>query len=113
MITAAAVVDDRLCLISLDVNGHADFADNGRDIVCSAVSVLVRTAGRILLSRLTNNCEYDSDGKGSFRLKVLKTTEGKREWMRGVTEFLLNGLSDLEKDFPAFVKLEITMDEEK
>ena len=113
MITAAAVVDDRLCLVLLDVNGHADFAESGRDIVCSAVSVLVRTAGRILLSQLNNNCEYESDGKGSFRLKVLKATEGKRDWIRGITDFLLNGLSDLEKDFPAFVKLEITMDEEK
>ena len=113
MITASAVVDDRLCLVSLQVNGHADFAERGSDIVCSAVSILVRTAGRILLSQLKNNCEYDSDGKGSFRLEVLKTIEGKWDWIRGITEFLLNGLSDLEKDFPAFVKLEITMDEEK
>jgi uncharacterized protein len=113
MITAAAVVDARLCLVKLDVDGHAGFAESGSDIVCSAVSVLVRTAGRILLSQLQEHCEYEFDGEGSFRLIVLKTTEGKRDWMRGITEFLLNGLSDLEKDYPAFVKLEIIIDEEK
>ena len=113
MITAAAVVDDRLCLVRLDIDGHAGFADSGSDIVCSAVSVLVRTAGRLLLSQLNNDCDFDSDGKGSFKLMVLKISDGKRDWMSGITEFLLNGLSDLEKDYPAFVKLEITMDEEK
>ncbi|MBI9098177.1 MAG: ribosomal-processing cysteine protease Prp [Spirochaetaceae bacterium] len=112
MISAAAVIDDSLCLVELDVNGHADFAERGSDIVCSAVSVLVRTAGRIVLSQLLNGCEYESDGKGSFQLKLVKIPDGKQEWMRGITEFLLNGLSDLEKDYPAFVKLEITINEE-
>ena len=107
MITAVAVVDARLCLVDLDVNGHADFADSGRDIVCSAVSVLIRTAGRILLSQLGNDCEVKSDEKGSFKLIVLKIPDGKQDWMIGITEFLLNGLSDLKKDYPAFVKLEI------
>lgn len=113
MITAVAVVDARMCLVKLDVNGHAGFADSDSDIVCSAVSVLVRTASRIILSQLKDCCEFESDGKGSFKLLVLKISDGKWRWMSGITEFLLNGLSDLEKDYPAFVKLEITMDEEK
>lgn len=113
MISADAVVDADLCLVRLVIEGHAEFADRGRDIVCSAVSVLVRTAGRILISQLNNDCEYESDSKGFFRLNVLEIAEGKREWMKGITEFLLNGLSDLEREFSAFVKLEITIDEEK
>ena len=112
MITAVAVVDARLCLVELDVNGHADFADSGRDIVCSAVSILIRTASRILLSQLGKDCEYKSDGKGSFKLIVSKIPDGKQDWMIGLTEFLLNGLSDLEKDYPAFVKFDITINEE-
>ena len=112
MITANAVVDSRLCLVDLDVNGHADFADSGKDIICSAVSVLIRTAGRIVLSQFIKDCEYLSDEKGSFRLHVSKIPDGKQDWMKGITEFLLNGLSDLEKDYPAFVKLEITINEE-
>jgi len=112
MITAVAVVDASSCLIDLDVNGHAEFSHSGEDLVCSAVTVLVRTAGRVILSRFGENCAYASDGKGSFRLKVSKIPDGRREWMIGITEYLLNGLSDLEKDYPAFVKLEITINEE-
>jgi uncharacterized protein YsxB (DUF464 family) len=112
MITATAVVDTDLCLVQLDVNGHAEYSKTGTDIVCSAVSVLTRTAGRILLSRLEEKCDFVSNGKGSFELNVLEVPYGRREWMMGITEYLLNGLSDLEKEFPAQVKLEITNNEE-
>ena len=112
MITATAVVDTDLCLVELGVNGHAEYSKSGTDIVCSAVSVLTRTAGRTLLSRLKEKCDFVSNGKGSFELKVLEIPNGRREWMKGITEYLLNGLSDLEKDYPALVKLEITNNEE-
>jgi uncharacterized protein len=112
MITAVAVVDYSSCLVELDVSGHADFSKPGEDIVCSAVSVLTRTAGRILLSRIGECCHTASDEKGSFKLIVSKIPDGRREWMKGITEFLLNGLSDLEKDYSAFVNLEITINEE-
>jgi uncharacterized protein YsxB (DUF464 family) len=75
MITATAVVDTDLCLVQLDVNGHAEYSKTGTDI-------------------------------------VLEVPYGRREWMMGITEYLLNGLSDLEKEFPAQVKLEITNNEE-
>jgi uncharacterized protein YsxB (DUF464 family) len=112
MITAVAVVDSSSCLIRLDVTGHADFSKTGEDIVCSAVSILIRTAGRVLLSRFGKQCCVALDEKGSFKLEVLKISDGRREWMKGITEFLLNGLSDLEKDYSAFVNLEITNNEE-
>lgn len=112
MITAKAVIDNRSCLVELDVSGHAEFSKAGEDIVCSAVSVLTRTAGRILFSRLGESCSAVSNEKGSFKLKVFKIPDGRREWMKGITEFLLNGLSDLEKDYSAFVKFEITNNEE-
>jgi len=112
MITAKAVVDDRSCLVFLDVNGHAGYGKRGYDIVCSAVTVLSRTAGRILISRLKDNCTFESGEKGSFKLEVLKVDEGKREWMEGITEFLLNGLSDLVREYPACIKLEIISNEE-
>ena len=112
MITANAVVDAGICLVNLDVNGHAGYREAGVDIVCSAVSILARTIGRILLFELKNNCESTSGERGSLKLKVYKIPDGKREWMKGVTEFLLKGLSDLEKDYPAFIKFEITINEE-
>ncbi len=111
MITANAVVDAERCLVLLDINGHAEFDKSGEDILCSAVSILTRTAGRMLLSELDVNCDTVSEKKGSFKLVVSLVPDGKREWMRGVTEFLLHGLSDLEKDYSAFIKLEITYNE--
>jgi len=112
MITASAVIDNCSCLIDLDVSGHAGHGEKGYDIVCSAVTVLSRTAGRILISRFGENCMFESGERGSFKLKVLKIDEGKREWTEGITEFLLNGLSDLEREYPACIKLEIISNEE-
>lgn len=112
MITAAAVVDSSSRLVKLDVDGHAGYGAEGYDIVCSAVTVLVRTAGRILLSQPERICDFESAERGSFKLYVYGTDEGKRDWMRGITDFLLNGLSDLEREYPACIKIEITIDEE-
>ena len=112
MVTARAVIDDRLCLVELDVEGHAGFSGAGEDLVCSSVSVLTRTAGRVILSQLKEYCGIRTGGKGSLDLKIFEIPEEKRGWMKGVTEFLLKGLSDLETDYPAFVKLEITINEE-
>ena len=112
MITANAVVDAGRCLVELDVNGHAEFNKTGEDIICSAVSILTRTTGRMVLSQLHEYCESSSDEKGTFRVKIRKIPDGKRDWMKGVTEFLLNGLSDLNEDYPAYIKLEITINEE-
>jgi uncharacterized protein YsxB (DUF464 family) len=112
MITARAAIDRHSCLVDLDVNGHAGYGEKGYDIVCSAVTVLSRTAGRILISQFNKNCTFESAERGSFKLKLGKIDEGKREWTEGVTEFLLNGLSDLEKEYPACIKLEIISNEE-
>lgn len=112
MITARAVVDSRSCLVDLDVNGHAGYGQKGYDIVCSAVTVLSRTAGRILISRFRESCTFESGERGSFRLRVLEIDEGKRDWTRGITEFLLNGLSDLEREYPACIRFEIISNEE-
>ncbi len=112
MITACAVIDSHMCLIKLHVNGHAGFNEAGEDIVCSAVSILTRTAGRILCSELKNDSKIVLGKRGLFILDVYRVPDEKREWMKGVTMFVLHGLSDLEKDYPASVKLEITNNEE-
>lgn len=111
MITARAVIDSHSCLIDLDVNGHAGYGEKGFDIVCSAVTVLSRTAGRVLISQFNKNCMFESAGRGSFKLRLGKIGKGKREWTEGITEFLLKGLSDLEKEYPACIKLEIISNE--
>ena len=39
--------------------GHAGFAESGKDIVCSAVTVLMRTAIQVLSD--TSGIEFDTD----------------------------------------------------
>ena len=110
MIAVKAVLDRGECLSELDVRGHAEFNEAGRDILCSAVTILTRTAGRLFLSHLHENCDVSSVGRGSFSLKIWQISDERRDWAKGITEFLLSGLSDIERDYPAYIELEITIE---
>lgn len=54
MITARFSSNEELREITLKVNGHAGYAERGKDIVCSAASILAYTLAEIVLHYETN-----------------------------------------------------------
>ncbi len=62
----------------LSVNGHAGYAEEGQDIICSAVSVTAYTAAGALedLAGL-KNCYIEKDGHLTIRLPEEMTAEQK------------------------------------
>ncbi|MCR5420670.1 MAG: ribosomal-processing cysteine protease Prp [Lachnospiraceae bacterium] len=80
--------------ISFSCEGHAEFDDYGKDIVCSAVSMLViNTANSI--EKLTNNKIIGSD-KGVLHWEFITTPD---EYGRLLMDSMLLGLSDIKKKY--------------
>ena len=69
----------RDCLI--EVHGHAHYAPIGKDIVCSAISVLFATLANSIDMTSDAFCRYDSPDEN---YKTLYTRNGKKEgsWVR-------------------------------
>ncbi len=96
---------DRFLII---VDGHSGFNEKGKDIVCSAVSILVFT----LLNALKNE---ESDKHLVFRREIVhdgyfcvevEPFDFSRKRIEGIIETVILGLVLLNEEYPENVKLE-------
>jgi uncharacterized protein YsxB (DUF464 family) len=89
----------------LTVKGHGGGVP-GHDIVCAAVSVLVRTAASVLHGRAGVGTVVDASGRGEFYLDV-KCGREAEPYLAAVQDFLLKGIESLENEYPESCKLQI------
>jgi uncharacterized protein YsxB (DUF464 family) len=106
LIKIEAVLDDVGMLKVCNASGHAGAGKAGTDIVCAAVSVLMRTALSTLSARKGITVRGGAPEKGRLWLEVEYEAEGK-EFLFAVGTFLLEGLKSVEREFPDNCKLNI------
>lgn len=95
------------CLRGFSASGHAGSGPRGRDPVCAAVTVLLRTTARLLSDQPDLRVSGQAPVEGEMRLALEPPPESRREWVRGVTATLVAGLTDLDREFPGRLKLEV------
>jgi uncharacterized protein YsxB (DUF464 family) len=79
----------------------------GSNIACAAVTTLLRTAARLCAERGIVE-DGDASGPGEMRVVLSRRAEGVSSgWLGGVTEFLLKGLGDLQKEYPREIAMRI------
>ncbi len=99
-------------ILSFLAEGHAAFARKGRDIVCAAESILVRTAIETLQATkgLSVITDASSRGRLAFRVEVTghespEMDVAVRERLVCVADFLRNGFTSLCQEYPKCVKM--------
>ena len=95
-------------IYGLRLKGHADFAEEGSDIVCSAVSVLtINTINCIELFTSENfECETDEKKGGYLSLNLPDTRQGKANCdVQLLLKAMLNGLNDIEKEYGCYISI--------
>ena len=80
--------------------GHSKLGKAGENIVCAAATVLIRTAARLLESDKEVEISGGADKRGSLDFVVETIGNGKSGYVKTVGEFLLQGLSDLQREYP-------------
>ena len=124
MINVKVVLDCSECLRSLMVEGHAiqdrssknNFQSrfypnkikkvvNEHNLICAAISCLVRSAGIALMEETELLCSVEAHEIGRFKLSITKISENKREWLLGITDMLLKGINRIVIDSPNQVDL--------
>ena len=96
---------DRYLLI---IEGHASFSEKGRDIVCSAVSILVYTLLNILKDeesdkRLAIRREIVRDGYFCVEVEPFDFSKNRT---KGIIDTIIMGLALLNQEYPENVTLE-------
>lgn len=87
-------------IIGYNVFGHANFAPKGKDIVCSAVSSITKTALLGLKELLKKDIEFEQDN-GLLRVQINNPDKDSNL----VLETMLLGLKEIEKIYPKNVLL--------
>ena len=95
-------------LISCSASGHAFFAKRGEDVVCSAVTTLLRTTLLLLQEKEEVDVEVVAEKRGelAFYVKNAKyKTHGS--FLQYAYSFLEKGLQSVEKEYPKHMSVEI------
>jgi len=106
LIDIEAVLDENGVLRSCKASGHAGAGKTGSDIVCAAVSVLLRTAVRVLSGRKGVTARYGAPEPGLLFLEADYTAEGK-DFLFAAGVFLVEGLASVAEEYPNNCKLTI------
>ena len=110
MIEIEAVLDNDGVLKACKAAGHAGAGKEGSDIVCAAVSVLMRTAFCILSDREGITMRGGAPEKGQMWLETgyNAADNGKgKDFLFTAGVFLLEGLKSVAQEYPNNCKITI------
>ena len=84
----------------ITLEGHAGYAEAGKDIVCAGVTALVQTLITSLEELTADQIEYSiSPGKADIRYRNLS------EAGRLLVGSFFVGLKEIEREFPEYIRL--------
>ena len=93
-------LDCEKVMLSLYVKGHANYAESGKDIVCSAVSCLcISLANTLLAAGVEKSCFRMGDG--SFYMSA--TIADNYKYAEGAFDTAVNGLQMIAEQYPNHV----------
>lgn len=88
-------------IVAVAVNGHADYAPHGEDIVCAAVSVLTQTALLGLLRYAAHPVRY----KIKSGLLSLQLEKDPTDITDTILETMALGLEEIARNYPDRVQI--------
>jgi uncharacterized protein YsxB (DUF464 family) len=100
-------VDSGGLVRSCHAAGHAGAGPAGGDIVCAAVSVLVRTFVRVISPHPGITAQFSAPMRGEFEFSADYTEEGE-SFLYCAGLFLLEGFKSLAEEYPKSCILKIT-----
>lgn len=101
MINISIKQKDKLIYL-IEVKGHANYAEEGYDIICASVSSIVQTAVLGLVKVLFEKIEYTVEERDGYLKCKLDNPNDKTEI---ILQTMKEGLKDIESQFPQYMKL--------
>lgn len=85
----------------IEINGHAGYAETGKDIVCAGVTALTQTFIRSMQGLTRDEIEYEvSPGRADIYFRNL-SEEGKL-----LVDSFFIGICQIADEFPEYVRVE-------
>jgi uncharacterized protein YsxB (DUF464 family) len=107
VIRARLVLDPDGRPLRFEAEGHSELGAKGRNILCAAFTVLARSAFEALSGLPGASVEGSAPARGMLHFTVRHLPPEAGERAAGIAEFLLAGISGLEREYPGEVGLTI------
>jgi len=92
--------------LSIEVSGHAGYADSGKDIVCAGVSSLVFCYLKSLRVLCGIKPQHEENSKtGYIKITIHEKAAYKLKKIKLLYKSLLLGLKEIEKKYPDHVRI--------
>ena len=93
-----------------EISGHAEYADEGLDIVCAGISATVINSLNLVMKLLGNNVKFnENQEEGYMKLDVVKNNfnQSTREFLELTIENLYESLQQISDIYPNHLKIKI------
>ncbi|MCR5613076.1 ribosomal-processing cysteine protease Prp [Treponema sp.] len=98
--------------LKCNASGHAGFAPKGKDIVCSAVTILMRTAMQVLSETGGIKLETDTSLRGFLSFcAVIDSGNADQSRINTIGDFLETGFKSLSEEFPNNLTFELKLED--
>lgn len=84
----------------IEVKGHADYNESGKDIVCASVSSIIITTINGLVNLNQTGFEYE-ENEGYVKIMITKDTKE----INALISNMISLLKDLEKQYSKYIKI--------
>jgi len=85
----------------IEISGHANYADYGKDIVCASVSSIITTTINYIMNIDPTSISYQDDGK---IIKITKLNDNNI--VKTILNIMIEIFKDLEKQYKENIKIE-------
>jgi len=90
----------------VSASGHAGFAKKGKDIVCAAITMLLRTSMEVLEKTESVNLKTDMAFRGNLAFSVEAGAGPEiKARLKCTADFIRTGIRSLEEEYPNYVQL--------
>lgn len=95
------------CLSALVMTGHVGVTGGprGANLTCAAVTGLVRSCVDTIAAADGVAAVGSAEREGELQVTIRTVVEGRRDWLRGVTDVLLSGVRRMATDAPGELEL--------
>jgi hypothetical protein len=98
-------------LTRVEAKGHAGSEPSGSNPACAAATILLRTAYETLSSTPDVETSGEAPSPGILHFVVKRYPAGSAQRLLGIGDFLLVGLSGVEREYPG--KIHVIIDSER
>lgn len=95
---------------TFEISGHAEYADEGLDIVCAGISATVINSLNLIIKLLGKNVKFtENQEEGYMKLEVVKNNfnQSSREFLELTVENLYESLQQISDIYPNHLKIKI------